>query len=536
MSEFPELSGGGRDRQIALVAGLGIIQAGLMMATAFATRDVFIALRHATGESPAQLPLTSLAVLVAAALAIAACQALARGRGEAIGQSYAVELRSVVFRAIAALGVERAGRRLGGLSLRFVGDLSAARGWVGMGITRLVSAAVVFPMAALCLWLIDPTLAMAGMLPILGAVTLAAGLGLALGRLHRDLRRRRAGVAIAAMERIPIARELALMNRLPRELASLERKGRRSAEDAVRRVRRVSLLRALPNASLGLGGAMVLWATARFGLTAADAAAALSVLAILVVPVRECVGVWDRYSAWCIARDKCRTLLGRAEALPRVRRRGRPVPLDLECLRVDGRTLHLRIRAGQRVRLDTHDPDLASRVLAVLALRRAPQAGRLHFDGLPNQPAIAYIGDRPVVLRGSLRRALTMGAAARPDDDDITRVARECGLGPAMTRLGGLDGRVEEGGGNLTPGESLRVALVQALLSHPDLVVVDSRLWPALEDAAELFRRLNARCPATLVHDLPEAVAGDVGMVLRLSEHEGRKTQPSVRRNSKLGS
>ncbi|MCJ8285430.1 MULTISPECIES: ABC transporter ATP-binding protein [unclassified Halomonas] len=536
MSELPELSGRGRGRHIALVVGLGIIQAGLMMATAFATRDVFVALRSTPGSASTQLPLTSLLILAAAALVIAACQALARVRGEAIGQSYAVDLRSVVFHAIAALGAERAGRRLGGLSLRFVGDLTAARGWVGMGITRLVSAAVVFPMAALCLWLIDPVLALAGMLPIFVAVALAAGLGLALGRLHRDLRRRRAGVAIAAMERIPIARELALMNRLPREIASLERKGRRSAEDAVRRVRRVSLLRALPNASLGLGGAAVLWATARFGLAAADAAAALSVLAILVVPVRECIGVWDRYSAWCVARDKCRALLARTEALPRVRRRGRPVPLDLEHLRVGGCTLHLRIRAGQRVCLATDDPDLASRVLAVLARRRAPEAGRLRFDGLPTEPAIACIGDRPALLRGSLRRALTMGAAARPDDDDIGRVARECGLGPAIARLGGLDGRIEEAGHNLTPGESLRVALVQALLSRPDLVVVDSYLWPLLKDAVELFTLLDARCPATLVHNLPDSVTGGAGMLLRLSENMDHPKTPSVCGNSKLGS
>ncbi|MFP3440733.1 hypothetical protein R0K18_23640 [Pantoea sp. SIMBA_133] len=54
--------------------------------------------------------------------------------------------------------------------------------------------------------------------------------------------------------------------------------------------------------------------------------------------------------------------------------------------------------------------------------------------------------------------------------------------------------------------------------------------------AVELFTLLDARCPATLVHNLPDSVTGGAGMLLRLSENMDHPKTPSVCGNSKLGS
>ncbi|SHM84610.1 ABC transporter transmembrane domain-containing protein [Halomonas cupida] len=498
---LPTISGGRRGVDMYLVAGMGVIQAVLMIVNAFATRDLFIALHSAR-----DLPMAALLTLVLATPAIAALQAFSRVRAEAIGQSYSLELRQRLFEAIAGMPTEqRDDRRLGGLSLRFVGDLSAARGWVGLGITRLLSGIIVLPMAGVCLWWLNPTLALTGGAPILLAVVLSLGLGSALNHLHRSLRRRRAGVAIAAMERIGIARELALMNRLPRELGSLERKGAQSAADAVRRVRRVALLRALPSASLGISAAAMLWATAQYDIAVAEAAAALSVLAVLVLPLKEFVGVWDRYNGWCIARDKCRRLMEQAGPVPRPRRQRHAVGIDLDNVSIGGLFLNLTIRPGQCVRIAARDSDQAGLLLEAMALRRRCDAGTIRYGTGGELPMVAYVCDSPTILRGSLRRALTLAAAVRPVDERLKELAADCGLGDLLERVGGLEGRLAEQGRNLLPGERLRLAVAQALTARPDIIVVNSQLWPSLADGGTLLKRL-VESGATLVHALPEAV------------------------------
>ncbi|ALM51320.1 ABC transporter transmembrane domain-containing protein [Halomonas huangheensis] len=520
---LPAISGGRRGIDMSLVAGMGVMQAILMIINAFATRDLFLALHT---SSP--LPVMDLATLVLAALAIAALQALARVRAEAIGQSYNLELRQRLFEAIAGMPTEqRDGRRLGGLSLRFVGDLSAARGWVGLGITRLLSGVIVLPMAGLCLWWLNPLLALAGGIPILLAVAVSLAMGSALNRLHHNLRRRRAGVAIAAMERISIARELALMNRLPRELSYLERKGSRSADDAVQRVHRVALLRAVPNASLGISAAAILWIAAQVGIPVAEAAAALSVLAVLVLPLKEFVGVWDRYNGWRIARRKCQRLLAEASVVPRPRRQRRAVGIDLDNISVGGVSLNLTIRPGQCVRIVARDGDQAGMLVEAIALRRCCDTGTIRFSS-NELPAILYVCDTPTVLRGSLRRALTLAAAARPGDERLREVAVGCGLGELLKRLGGLDGRLAEQGRNLLPGERMRLSVVQALVARPDIIVINSRLWPGLADGQALLELLVAT-GATLVHTLPEGI--DAGnshvLVVQASDREW-SIQPSA--------
>jgi len=86
---------------------------------------------------------------------------------------------------------------------------------------------------------------------------------------------------------------------------------------------------------------------------------------------------------------------------------------------------------------------------------------------------IVYIGSNSPILRGSLRKALTMGVHPRPDDTEIEAVARRFGLGPVLRRLAGLDGRVSENGRNLSTGEVKRLLLIRAVLSSADLLLLD---------------------------------------------------------------
>ncbi|MEM9551254.1 MAG: hypothetical protein AAGA05_08770, partial [Pseudomonadota bacterium] len=158
MTPLPPLAAEDRLSDAAILPLVSVAQAALLGLGVFATRSIFEAL-HGDGI----IGVDPFLVLGACGLGAAGLEFLARRRAEALGQSYAASLRLTLYAHIA--GMSRATlseRRLGGLSLRFVGDLSAARGWFGQGIPRFLSAAIILPGAALVLFLLDARLAWAG--------------------------------------------------------------------------------------------------------------------------------------------------------------------------------------------------------------------------------------------------------------------------------------------------------------------------------------------------------------------------------------
>ncbi|QUJ76812.1 ABC transporter ATP-binding protein [Sulfitobacter albidus] len=481
---LPRIFDGKRGRDIAFVAALGVAQAALMMVAAFATRVVFSAL--AQGDP---FPASAVAALVAVPLCLAFVQAMARVLAETIGQSFAVDLRDTVFRAIAALPeAERSKRSLGGLSLRFVGDMAAARGWAGLGVTRLISGVIVLPIAAFTLWLLNPALALAGIAPIGMAMVLFVVIGRRLHRVHKNLRRRRAHVAIWAMERIDKAHELAAMGRLNRETGQLRKRGQRAAADAVTRIRTTSMLRMIPNASLGVGSAAVMMAALFLGLPTGETAAALAVLAILTIPLRQLVGVWDKHAAWKVARSKVEILIARADyrkIQPRTR-----IPLGVQLTHPEWEA-PIEIAAGRAQTLPAR-VDWRGCLDALCGKTSEVRAG---FEDGAN-PEVAVISPDPVILKGSLRRALTIGADKRPSDDALRDLIR----GPAFDGFiqTDLDQRLAEAGKGLADTALLRIALIQAITRTPSIIVVEAAFW--MDPAADaLWEILRARSTSTVI-------------------------------------
>ena len=494
MSALPAPLGGGRWRGVALVAGLGVAEAAAIGVAAVATRGVFAALHAEAGP-----PLGALAVLAAAGVAVALLRALSRTLAEGMGQRYAMVLRRALYRHLARLpasAVER--RRAGAVGLRFVGDLSAARRWISLGITRLVSGAVVLPGAALALWWLDPRLALAAAAPV--AVSLAAmgGLALLFGRLHRRLRSGRARLAIDMMERAAVAPELDLLGRTNKELDRLDRAGEGMRASAVRRAGAARLLSAVPEVGVAVAGALMLAEAARSGLPAAEAAGALAVLAILALPLRDLAGVRDAHAAWRVARAKLVAVLETPAARRRRPRRGGPCALAVEGGPA-GPGAALSFAPGEIVAVEAGREGSA---LIAAAAGLEPGDSRVVFEGRERPPVAAYVGPRSPVLQGSLRRALSMGARSRPEDPALARLARAFGLGPLLDD-GGLDARVGEGGRTLAECERLRALLVRAVLREPDLLLVDRPDAAADARALTLIGRAAIETGATALIALP---------------------------------
>lgn len=496
MNGLPKLLEKGRIRDAVLIPALGVAQALALGVGAFATRDAFAAL-----HGDASPTMGTLATLLGAGLAAAGIEVLARRRSEALGQSYARSLRHVLYDHLAGMDRrEVAARRVGSLSLRFVGDLTAARNWFGRGLPRLMSAVVVLPGAAVVLYLLDPLLAAVASLPILLSLLAMLALAIGLQARHRSLRAQRASISIAMMERIAIAPDLDLLDRTDRELAALDEDGEALRANAVARITRVGLLRMLPQAGAALAGAGMLWVSGRSGMVPGETAAGLAVLGILMIPLREFADVWDRFCAWRVARDMAMALLARPSIRRQVVPRGHPVSVTLAGLPLGPRLIEACIPAGALALISGPQGSGKSQLGHLIAGLDRAAAGRLLYDGQPAPlPRIVHVGDRPIVIQGSLRRAVTLGIEPRPKRRDIEQALRRFGLGPLMTRLDGLRGRVGEAARTASDGEALRLDLTRAALSRPDLIVIDaSRFW-ADPDRERLLRDLRRQTDCTML-------------------------------------
>ncbi len=482
-----------RDRVIdaVLIVSCGIVQAAALAAGAFATRDAFAAL-HAGGG----LSIYTMLELAVAGIVAAICLLLSRRRAEGLGQSYAIALRHALYRQIAQLPKSRHDeRRVGALSLRFVGDLSAARLWFGRGLPDLLSASVVLPGAVAILFALDPVLATTGLLPLGLALLVMVFAAWHLKRRHRQLRRRRANIAIAMIERVSIAPDLDLMGRTNRELCSLDRQGASLRDDAVARRSRTSGLQAILQVGVSLSGLTMLWLASRHGLAPATVAASLSVLALVAMPMQDIGAAWDKYCAWRVAREKALRLLRE----PVIRRRSRslnePVSVTLSGT-YRGKRIAFFANGGEVTKLPDYACQTPARNISGLDTSDSVD---VRFDGQKERPRIAHIGDDHLGLQGSLRRSATLMSRKRPSDKRITQALTAFGLGPLLSASGGLSQRISQNGKGLTAAQSLRLDLARAVLGKSNVIVIASLRWSAEPAQTSLINTLRELTPATII-------------------------------------
>ncbi|TGN61613.1 ABC transporter ATP-binding protein [Paracoccus liaowanqingii] len=501
--DLPPLLNSARKGGLARVAALTVMQGVAAGAGAFATRSLFEAIHQ--GQS---LPFIGLAVLVGAGLVFAATRIAARYAGERIGQDYAREIRAALFDQAARMPAQAvAQRRSGYMSLRFVGDMTAFRDWPALGLPGVVAAAVLIPAALFILWLLHPTLALVvGGLVTLSLVAITAG-GLSLPATQRRLRARRARIAAEMAERMPMAPHLDRLGRRGTELALLDRLTDRMVSAALRQRLTVESLKAVPDAAAGVAAAAVMILGHQLELQAGTIAASLAVLGLLVTPLRDLGAAWDYWSAFRAAAVKATAALDRR---PRdLYRAGRslpsgPVAVGLSKVQLSsGRLLTRKILPGvveviplapcdalilHNLLLGLDDPGTGTILLSGIDLRDLSR-GTLRRN-------VALVGPSPQILQGSLRRALTLGCDTRPDDQRLVRLATAQGLQPLLTRLGGLHGRVQEGGRNLTDAERDAISLVRLHLLRPKLVLVAPETG---SDAVSSLRRYLTKRKATII-------------------------------------
>ncbi len=495
MTHIPTFAAEERVFDALLIPICGVLQAVALGIAVFATRDIFVSLH--SDAAPQNL---SFVVLGCAGILAAGLEAVSRIRAEALGQSYAISLRNRLYMHLSRLPRSSiTKKRLGGLALRFVGDLSAARNWFGRGLPRIVSAVIVLPSAGFVFWLLEPQFLLPVVAPIGLSILVSIALIFRLETHHRNLRGRRARIAIDAIERLAMSPELDLMGRTRKERRSMKKNGRLLLENAVARAARVGLVRLTLQAGAALAALLILWTTAVNAIAPGFAAAGLSMIAILMIPLTDLADAWDKYCAWRIAREKLNRIFDLPQQTRKISGLGYAASIRI-CGAFDGHKLDISVPAGGIAAVTAGNGLDTSRLLAVIAgLDDEPDLDVQFQDRSTALPRIGYIGVEPVVLRGSLRRNLALGTTKRPDDATIDAAAHAFGLGPLMERIGGLDGRIEESGRNLRIGELNRLELARTALTQPDVVVVDSPRLSANTRSKGLVANLHRRLNATIL-------------------------------------
>lgn len=509
MSRMPPIFADGRGRRVGSVAAFALGQALAAGVAAFSTRDVFAALRDG-GASDAHTPILLIAL---SGIVIAGFRIAERVVAERVGQDYAAALREKLFLHLSRMSArDVAEKRAGGLALRFVGDLTAVRGWVSLGLARLISASIVLPCAGAVLLMLNWKLGAAAIGPIIPGLTIMSVAGWRLGPAHRRLRSRRARLAADMSERVPHAPELRLMGRLAIERRNLEKRTGKLIDAALERARGAGFLRAVPDAASGLAAAALFLAAIRTGAAPADVAGAMAALGLLVQPMRSLAGVWDKHRAYDAARRKSEALLGAprlAKAKDSEKKRnasGEPATItfkNVSAARLAG--VSVTAASGARIAIVGANGSGKSTLLCLAAGLEEPSKGAVLIDARrpgaltakERKRLIAFCGVRSPFLAGSLRRALAMGAARQPEDNDIIDMARLFGLGHVLDRLGGLDGKVAEGARNLSAGEGRRIMLARMALSGSRLLLLDEPDDALDADGLQLIDQLFSLTDAT---------------------------------------
>ncbi|MBK1717228.1 ATP-binding cassette domain-containing protein [Thiocystis violacea] len=491
--DLPRIIEGDRRRLFAWLVANGAAQALAAVATALLVRhgfDQLIIPQAPQGSG-------SILSLALAMLAVLAATAWLRWRGnldaERLGQGYVHAVRLRLFRHLLAIGAEGSRRMSrGALMLRFVGDLTATRNWVSLGLARLTVSGLTTLLALAAMVLIDPVIATAVGLAVAAAASLALVVGPYLRSRTREARHHRGRIAALVSDRLAHLGVVEAFGQEGREVRRLRRVSRQLRTALVARAHVLGLLRALSEASAGLASGCALAVGAMQvadGQASPGTVVAAMVVAGLLAPRLNDLGrVYEYWNAAGIAREKQLQVL-RLEPVGRGLARAGTAPLaaaDWIALKGIGYAdlfadVSLDIAAGERIALIGPNGCGKSTLLRLIAGLLEPDAGVVHLGGQDLRShrwaevrrAFAMVAPDLSLLRGSFRLNLTYGAG-RVEATDITRVLALCHLEPLLARLpDGLETRLAENGQGLSSGERARLGIARALLARPRILLLD---------------------------------------------------------------
>jgi len=515
---LPRLLVGGRRWLLLRLLGNGVAQGVTAFVAALAVRTIVDG--HLLGNpATAELPLLGAAAVL---FGVAVISAVLRWResvdAEHLGQHYALELRNRLLEHVTRLPPRVLGsRRRGGLFLRFVSDLTAIRQWVSLGIARLTVAALMVLVTLALLAVLSAPLA-AVVLMMLGFGALATVLsGPRMETAVRQTRRQRALLAGKVGETLAGMAAVQVFARRRRVLRQLAQHARRLRYAVIAQASVAGALQALAllTAAWASAGALVLgvWITRSGGATPGDVIAAMSVIALLVAPIRNLGRIVAYWHAAQVAREKVRSLLALG---PGVRSLQHAPKLQVstgeirfDAVTVAGSLYQVSgcVPAAARVAVVGANGAGKSTLLALVGRLLDPDTGKVYIDGQDVaavnldslRAAIGWVSPELPLFRGSLAHNVRY---CRPHASNaaVADVCRRTGLDALLAQWPkGLNTRIAEGGSNLSTGERYRVMLARALLGEPRILVLDEADANLDGDSRAMLDQVIADFPGTVL-------------------------------------
>jgi ATP-binding cassette subfamily C protein CydC len=452
--------------------------------------------------------------LVALALVKAVLRYLEQYSGHYVAFAALASLRRLFFARLAPQAPAATdGASSGDLSTRATRDIDRVEVFFAHTVPPAVSAVVV-PIVAL-LWtaiVVDPGLALV-MLPV--PVLVVAVIPFLSGGLtwHATRQRGAASGRIAGHVSDSVAgvREILGFDHRDARLGELDALGRASGRAAAR-VSAVAGLRAALVQAAQYGGivALLLAGSSRAAsgdLDAVDVAVAIAVLLGIAGPTRAVDGFVADLDASFASAARLFEVLEREPVVGESPADGDGSDPDpgTDAVRFDAVSFSYpgtedpaisdvtwRVTRGSHVAVVGVSGSGKSTLTSLLTRTWDPAAGTLRLDGadvrdLPLDSLrgrVAIVNQRPFVFGRSLRDNVLLGA---PDasDDDLAAALRTAALDEFVASLPeGLDTPLRERGARLSGGQLQRLALARALVTDPDVLVLDESTG-ALDAATE---------------------------------------------------
>jgi len=533
VNKLPRLLGGIRKGLVLKLVANGLAQS---LASVLFVLTLHAMVDSATSQAaiaPTPWMAWSLGLMV---LVLGWLRVLAQRQGEELGQDYVHRVRLRLFRHLCTMSNRTHQRRSqGGTLLRFIGDLSALRQWISLGLARLCVASITALGTLFALVWVSPRLSLAVTLVLLGGSIATLLLGKPLQQAVLESRRQRSRLASQVSEKTSNIGVIQVHGQEDRERRVISRYSKRLKAAMIGRAVSMGHLRAAiqVTAMLSIALAVLLGSqgVAAGVMGASEIVAAMAVVGMLIPPIRDLGRVYEYWRRASVSIEKLEQFLSSKPEVLDVEG-AKPLRLgqgriQLHCLSSAGvlNETSIDIPGGSLVAILGANGSGKSTLLALLDRQLEPDSGTIFIDGQDIQGvtlkslrhAVSILGPDLPLMRGSVRRNLCYRNPRASEDDQwaALRMAGAAELVQALPR--GLDTRLSSRATNFSVGERQRLALARAVLGKPRILLLDELDANLDEESKDFFRTMIQSYPGTVLmatHDSELARIADISFTL----------------------